>query len=344
MTVRIAQVAPPIERTPPPGYGGIEYVVSVLTDELVRRGHEVTLYATGDSVTLARLRAVCARPLRGQELIWPLGLELAHLARVLDESQEYDVIHNHYGPMLMAFSHVAKAPMLTTIHGPMPPEAMTLWDTYAGFYNTISRASKSGFPDRGYLGVVYNGIDVASFPFQRDKENFLLFLARISPEKGTHLAIEATLRANRTLIIAGKIDRVDSDYWEKEVRPWIDGERIQYVGEADARAKRDLLARAACLLHPVTWPEPFGLNMAEAMACGTPVIAMRRGSIPEVIANGETGYVVDTVEEMVAAIGRVNRIEPACCRTRVEQLFSTQRMVDGYERLYDRIVDADPTP
>lgn len=335
--MRIAQVAPPIERVPPPAYGGIENVVSVLTDELVRRGHDVTLYATGDSQSLARLKSVCSQPLRGRDLIWPLALELAHLALVLEESHDYDVVHNHYGPMLMAFSRSVNAPLLTTIHGPMAPEAEVIWATYRGYYNTISRASKIGLPDPGYLGVVYNGIDVASFPFRRDKEDFLLCLARISPEKGTHLAIEAAIRAKRRLIIAGKIDRVDREYWEEKVSPRIDGKQIRFVGEADGPMKRDLYARATCLLHPVTWPEPFGLNLAEAMACGTPVIAMRKGSIPEVVATGETGFVVDSLDEMVAAVDRVAAIDPSVCRQRVEHLFSTRTMTDGYERLYERI-------
>lgn len=335
--MRIAVVSPPIERVPPPAYGGIEVVVSLIADELVRRGHAVTLYATGDSMTRARLRAACPWPLRTQELTWPLGYELAHLARVLEDADQYDLIHNHYGPMLMAFSRVIRAPMLTTIHGPMPPEAAILWENYVGFYNSISQAGKANFPDRGYLGVVYNGIDVPSFPFRPEKENFLLFLGRISPEKGTHLAIDAALASNHRLIIAGKIDRVDRGYWETEIHPRVDGQRICFVGEADGPTKRDLLARARVLLHPVTWPEPFGLAMAEAMACGTPVVALRKGSIPEVVADGETGFVVDTLDKMVAAIGRVDEIDPTRCRERVDRLFSVPRMVDGYERLYRRM-------
>lgn len=338
--MRIAVVSPPIERVPPPAYGGIEAVVSLIADELARRGHAVTLYASGDSITEARLRAACPWPLRTRSLTWPLGYELAHLARVLEDADQYDLIHNHYGPMLMAFSRVIRPPMLTTIHGPMPPEALVLWENYVGYYNSISRAGKVEFPDRGYLGVVYNGIDVPSFPFRAEKENFLLFLGRISPEKGTHLAIEAALASDRRLIIAGKIDRVDRAYWESEIRPRVDGQRVCFVGEADGPMKRDLLARAQILLHPVTWPEPFGLVMAEAMACGTPVIAMRKGSIPEVVADGETGFVVDSVDEMVAAIDRVDEIDSARCRARVENLFSVPRMVDGYERLYRRITQS----
>lgn len=335
--MRIAIVSPPIERVPPKAYGGIEAVVSLLADDLVRRGNDVTLYATGDSITKARLRAACARPLRTQDLTWPLGYELAHLALILEEADQYDVVHNHYGPMLMAFSRLIKPPMLTTLHGPMPPEARLIWDGYAGYYNSISRSSKDGFPDRGYVGVVYNGIDVPSFPFRAEKEDFLLFLGRISPEKGTHLAIEAARAADRHLLIAGKIDRVDRGYWEKEIRPRVDGELVRYVGEADGTMKRDLFSRARALLHPVTWAEPFGLVMAEAMACGTPVIGIRNGSVPEVVADGETGFVVDTVDEMVTAIDQLDRIDPRRCRERVKRLFSVDQMVDGYERLYQRI-------
>src|SRR5579884_2749839 len=288
--MRIAQVCPPWERVPPPGYGGIEAVVGALTEELVRRGHEVTLYASGDSRTSARLRWACPRPLRGACPEDALPQRLAHLALPIEDADQFDVVHNHCAFHLMAFARAIGTPMLTTTHGPMPAEARCIWDGYPGFFNTISRAAKGGFPDRGYLGVVYNGIDVESYPYTEDKDDYLLFLGRISPEKGTHLAIQAAMAADKPLIIAGKIDRVDREYWETRVQPQIDGDRIRFVGEANGEQKRALYARARCLLHAITWSEPFGLVMAEAMACGTPVVGMRRGSVPEVVADGVTGF------------------------------------------------------
>ncbi len=335
--MRIALVSPTWERVPPPAYGGIEAVVSLLAEGLVSRGHDVTLYATGDSITSARLRAICPWPLRSANVSQPLPYQLAHAASVIEEADQYDVIHNHCGELLMAFSNLTTVPILTTIHGPMVPDCQIVWDRYRGHYNTISVASKNGFPDRGYEGVVYNGIDVDSFPFSDDKDDFLLFLGRVSLEKGTHLAIQAAQALGRRLIIAGKVDRADQQYYETLVAPLLDDPRVTFFGEADATQKRQLFARARCLLQPVTWPEPFGLVMAEAMACGTPVVAFRQGSVPEVVSHGETGYVVDTLDEMIDAVERVHEIDPRRCRTHVAQHFSADQMVGGYERLYERI-------
>jgi len=335
--MRIAVVSPTWERVPPPAYGGIEVVVSLLTEGLVRHGHEVTLYATGDSITSARLRSVSPWPLRAANVSHPLPYQLVHVASLLDEADQYDVIHNHCGELLMAFSRQTTVPMLTTVHGPMVADSQIVWDNYTGSYNTISHASKNGFPDLRYLGVVYNGIDVESFPFSDAKDDYLLFLGRVSQEKGTHLAIQAAQALGQHLIIAGKVDRVDQEYYETLVEPLLDDPQITFVGEADATQKRQLFAGARCLLHPVMWPEPFGLVMAEAMACGTPVIAFRRGSIPEVVSHAETGYVVETLDEMIDAVQRLHEIDPRRCRSHVAERFSAQHMVMGYERLYEQI-------
>jgi glycosyltransferase involved in cell wall biosynthesis len=227
--------------------------------------------------------------------------------------------------------------MLTTVHGPMAPETRIVWDQYDGYFNSISRSAKNGFPNRGYVGVVYNGIDVASFPFCAEKGDYLLFLGRLSLEKGTHLAIEVARALGQRLILAGKVDRVDRPYFDEKVAPLIDGSLVTFVGEADAPRKRELFARARCLLHPVTWPEPFGLVMAEAMACGTPVVGLRQGSVPEVIQDGVTGFVVETVAEMVEAVRHIHEIDPSRCRAHVEERFSAEQMVSGYEQLYQQI-------
>jgi glycosyltransferase involved in cell wall biosynthesis len=322
---------------PPPAYGGIESVVSLVTDYLVQLGHEVTLYATGDSLTMARLRAVRQTPLRSAGIDRPGPYELVHIATLLAEANEYDVIHNHCGEQLMAFSNVISTPILTTVHGPMPVDADVVWQSYRGYYNSISRASRNGFPDKGYVGIVYNGIDVESFPLRTNKEDYLLFLGRISEEKGTHVAIDVAQALGLTLIVAGKVDRADVDYYERMVRPRIDGLSIVYVGEADSQQKRELFGRARCLLHPVTWPEPFGLVMAEAMACGTPVVAMRQGSIPEVVLDGQTGFVVDSVDQMIDAVSRVGSIDPLQCREHVSANFSLERMGSSYERILEMI-------
>lgn len=338
--MRIAIASPTWERVPPPAYGGIEAVVSLVADGLVSRGHDVTLYATGDSVTSARLRSVFPRSLRTADVVQPLPYQLTHAASVLADAGQYDVIHNHCGEMLMAFAGLVSVPMLTTIHGPMVPDSRIVWDHYTGYYNTISLASKNGFPDRGYLGVVYNGIDVGSFPFSREKDDYLLFLGRLSVEKGTHLALQTARALGQRLVIAGKVDRVDQSYFDTEIAPLLDDPNVYFIGEADAIRKRELFARARCLLHPVTWPEPFGLVMAEAMACGTPVIAFGRGSIPEVVAHGETGFVVDSLDGMIDAVHRLGEIDPDRCRSWVTERFSAEGMIAGYEELYERIARA----
>jgi glycosyltransferase involved in cell wall biosynthesis len=326
---------------PPIAYGGIEAVVSQLTEELVRRGHDVTLYATADSLTLARLRSTVPAGLRQLNLSDPRVAELVHVGQALANADQFDVIHNHSGELAMAFQPVIRTPMLTTLHGPILGDRAIIWDYYRGYYNCISHSERAGQGDHGFQGVVYNGIDVETFPFRAEKDDYLLFLGRLSSEKGPHHAIEVARRLNARLILAGKVDQVDRPYYEEKVEPLLDDEQIVFIGEADFQRKRELFSRARCLLHPVTWDEPFGLVMTEAMACGTPVIGFRRGSVPEVIADGETGFVVDTEDDMAAAVERLSEIDPHRCRQRVVENFSTARMVDAYERIYHEIVKCD---
>jgi len=337
--LRIALLCPLWERVPPPAYGGIEAVVSLLAEGLVERGHQVTLYASGDSITSAELRAVYPRSLRTDPgVVNPHYYDWSSVFLCAREAHRFDVIHNHAGELPMLLAEFLPTPMLTTSHGPCIPDTDLIWGSYKGYYNTISRAAKTGLPDRGYLGVVYNAVDVASFPYSEDKDDYLLFLSRISPEKGTHHAIEVARRLRRRLIIAGKVDRVDREYFAEQVEPKIDGQLVQFVGEADAQQKRELFVRASCLLHPVTWPEPFGLVMAEAMACGTPVVAFSQGSVPELVVHGETGYVVRDVDEMADAVGLLDRIDRRRCREHVARNFDVPQMIDGYVALYERII------
>lgn len=342
--MRIALLCPLWERVPPPAYGGIEAVVSLLAEGLVERGHRVTLYASGDSITAAELRSVHPRSLRTDaEVVNPHLLDWSNAFLCAREASRFDLIHNHAGELPMLLAEFVRTPMLTTSHGPKIANGELIWETYAGHYNTISRAAKEGLPNRGYLGVVYNAVDVASFPFSEGKDDYLLFLSRISPEKGTHHAIELARRLGRRLVIAGKVDRLDREYFAAQVEPQIDGGLIQFFGEADAQQKRELFVRARALLHPITWPEPFGLVMAEAMACGTPVIALDRGSAPEVVAHGETGYVVRDVDEMAEAVLLLDRIDPRRCREHVAAHFDVPQMVDGYLTLYERILSGQAT-
>ena len=297
--MRVLQLAPLWETVPPPRYGGTEAVVSVLCEELVRQGHEVTLCASGDSVTSAELSSVYPRSLRtADDLQDRQPYDWMHIALSLRAADGFDIVHNHAGELAMAMSHLVDVPMLSTMHCLVTPDTQFVWDRYCGWYNAISHAQRRAMPPvRGgtYCGVVYNGIDVESFPYEEQKEDYLLFLGRVAPEKGTHLAIEAARRLGKRLIIAAKVDRADRQYFHDSVEPLIDGDLIQFVGEADGTLKRKLYARAYCLLVPICWEEPFGLVMVEAMACGTPVIAFARGAATELVVDGETGFLVHDI-------------------------------------------------
>ncbi|MGQ9572451.1 MAG: glycosyltransferase family 4 protein [Dehalococcoidia bacterium] len=345
--MRILQIAPLWESVPPPAYGGTEAVISSLTKELVRRGHEVTLCAAGDSLTPAELLSVyphslrAARDIRG-EITDPWPYIWLHVSLSLKEAGNFDIIHNHDGELVMAMSHlVPDVPMLTTMHCLITPDAKFVWDSYQGYYNTISYSQRRLMPlptGGKFAGVVYNGIDVDTFPFEEKKDEYLLFLSRISPDKMPHLAAQVARRVGMPLIIAGKVDRVDQRYFQSMVAPFIDGKQIKFLGEADARLKRELFSKAYCLLMPICWDEPFGLVLVEAMACGTPVIAFNRGSAPELIVDGETGYIVADVEEMAQAVHRIDRIDPHRCRRHAEQNFDAPIMADRYLELYERIL------
>ena len=344
--MKILQIAPLWERVPPPAYGGTEAVVSLLTEELTRQGHDVTLAASGDSETTARLHAVYPRSLRSaHELKDRNPYDWAHIASALAIAPNFDVVHNHAGELAMAMSELVTPPILATMHCLTTPDTEFVWKRYRGAYNTISRSQRHSLPSlpqAHFAGYVYNAVDVESFPFQAKKGDDVLFLSRIAPEKGADLAIEVARRTGRRLLIAGKVDRYDEAYFTEIIEPQLDGEQIVYVGEANACEKRDLYRNARCVLMPLQWEEPFGLVMPEAMACGTPVIALRRGSAPELIEHGVTGYVVDTVDDMVEAEKIVGRIDPAQCRAHVRERFSPARMAEGYVSIYERILASVP--
>ncbi len=336
--MRIGMIAPLEFRLPPIAYGGSEQVVSLLTEELVRRGHRVTLFATGDSVTNAELVSGAPYGLRGTNRDKNV-LNMLNAAACMERAVEFDVIHNHVPLEGMPLAALVETPVLTTFHGGFAGDWARLYNSYKGWYNTISKSASSllELHDR-YVGVIYNAIDVDSYPYNPDeREDFALFLSRISHEKGPDIAIEAAIRGGFRLVIAGNVDEPDKEFFESRVLPLVDDDQIQYVGEADAGTKRDLYSRARFLLAPITWEEPFGLFLAEAMACGTPVIAFNRGAAPEVIEDGVTGYIVEDIEAMVDAVLRIDRIDPASCRKRVEDRFNVERMTDDFLAAYEAI-------
>ncbi len=341
--MRILQLAPLWETVPPPAYGGTEAVVHLLTEQLVARGHDVTLAASGDSRTSAKHLAVYERSLRrADDLVDRNPYDWSHIAMSLEHAKDFDIVHNHAGELAISMSHLIKTPMLTTMHCLATPDTTFVWDRYRGAYNTISRAQKRAIPQfqmPRFMGHVYNSIDVDSFPFEANKGEDLLFLSRIAPEKGPQHAIAAARALGRRLIIAGKVDNYDRKFYEEVIRDQIDGDQIVFFGEADATQKRELYRTAKCVLMPLMWEEPFGLVMPEAMACGTPVIAFRRGSAPELIRHGETGFVVDTVDEMIEAVKQVDDIDPQTCRDHVRANFSPAIMAARYVKLYEQLVE-----
>ncbi len=340
--MRIAQIAPLWEQVPPPAYGGIELVVSLLTDELVRRGHEVTLFASGDSQTLAKLESVHPRALRLDDSVKEYAIyEMLHLSNIYEKAADFDLIHSHVGCAALPYARLIKTPTVHTLHGIFTADNRKLFN-YARQQPFVSISDSQREPEIGLncVATVYNGINVDSFKFhdQPDQPAYLAFLGRMSPEKGPHHAIAIAKRTGIPLKMAGKIDVVDREFYDREIAPHVDGEFIQFLGEANHVQKNALMGRAIATLFPITWREPFGLVMVEALAAGSPVIAMNMGSVPEVIASGKVGFVCDTVDECVAAVSRIPEISRSACRQYVQEKFSAQSMTSGYEAVYHQLL------
>jgi len=346
--LRIAQVSPLYEPVPPALYGGTERIVGYLTEELVERGHQVTLFASGDSRTGARLVAPAPRALRlGSPPKDDLVFHLLELARVFERAREFDVIHCHVGHLAFPFSRLARAPSLHTLHG-----RLDLPDTFPIFKYfrdeplvSISHAQRQPFKGFGvtWAGTVYHGLPMDGYPFFPGGGGYLAFLGRISPEKRPDLAIALAKRVGLPLKIAAKVDPVDRRYFEDEIEPLMDHPLIDFIGEIGEDAKPHFLGQAKALVFPIDWPEPFGLVMIEALACGTPVIARPCGSVPELLVHGRTGFIADTLEDMEAAVNGLDRIDRAECRREVLARFTVERMVDGYEALYRSLADQERT-
>jgi glycosyltransferase involved in cell wall biosynthesis len=343
--MRIAQVAPLTESVPPQAYGGTERVVSYLTEELVQLGHEVTLYASGDSVTSAELRPCCERALRLDPGIGD-PVQVFHdshermMQRVLAEAGEFDLIHFHLG--WHEFPHFVHSPTpcVVTMHGRLDvPDMQKRFRQYPSFpLISISDDQRRPLPDQNWVATIYHGQPDTLTVAGAAKRDYLAFLGRISPEKRPDLAIQIAQRAGWPIKIAAKVDPVDRVYFETEIRPLLSLPGVEFIGEVGESDKMRFLAGAYALLFPIDWPEPFGLVMIEAMAGGTPVIAFRRGSVPEVIEHGVTGFVVDTVEEAAAAIPAVDRLDRQTLRSIFRQRFSVRRMAADHVRLYKAMV------
>lgn len=343
--MRIAIVAPLYESVPPKLYGGTERIVSYLTEALVDLGHDVTLFASGDSRTRARLVPACPRALRLDEgCVDQLAHHFVLLDQVFERAPAFDIIHFHVDYLHYVTSRCHRVPRLTTLHGRLDiPDLQPLYKRFRDEpVVSISDAQRAPLPFARWEGTVYHGLPPDLLQFQPDGGEALVFLGRLSPEKNAEAAIEIARRCQRPLIIAAKVDTQDRDYFEGVIRPLLSTPGVEFVGEVDEAGKNRLLGRAHALLFPIDWPEPFGLVMIEAMACGTPVIALRRGSVPEVLTDGETGFICDDVDAAVEAVARVPALSRARCREVFERRFRAERMAMDYLRLYERLIRPGP--
>ena len=344
--MKIAQVAPLYESIPPKYYGGTERVVSYLTEELVKQGHDVTVFASGDSVTRARLEPVVPHALRLNKCIDPLAHHVLMLDKVAARAPEFDVVHFHIDYLHFPLVRDWSVPHLTTLHGRLDISDLT--PLYREFRDiplvSISNDQRTPLPFAGWRATVYHGLPPDLYTFRARPGNYLAFLGRISPEKRVDRAIEIATRVGMPLRIAAKVDKVDQEYFESRIKPLLNHPLVDYVGEIGESEKDAFLGNAYALLFPVDWPEPFGLVMIEAMACGTPVIAYRRGSVPEVIENGKTGFIVEDMEGALAAVERVGALSRQRCRREFEQRFSARRMARDYLAVYRAIINSADRP
>lgn len=333
---RIAMLSPVAWRTPPRAYGAWETVVSNITEGLVARGWDVTLFATADSITTAKLSAIVSRGYEEDKSVDPRVVSCLHVSEVFEHASEFDLIHNHFDYLPLTYSRLVSTPVLTTIHGFSSQQIMPVYYKYKDNY-FVSISDSDRVEGLNYIGTVYNGINLSDFTFTDTPGDALLAYGRIHPEKGFHLAIDVAKKSGRRLIMAGYIQ--DERYFEEEIAPHFDGENVEYVGTVSVEGRDELLKKAYAVLHLNTIPERFGLVMAESMAAGVPVIAMDLGSCREVIADRRTGLLVNDVEEAVEAVDKIPEISRQACRQRVEEKFSLETMVKNYEKIYNQIFE-----
>lgn len=333
--MKIAVLAPVAWRTPPRHYGPWEQVASNIAEGLVAKGLDVTLFATADSITGGKLAAVIGRGYEEDRSLDAKVTECLHISHLMENAGEFDLIHNHFDFLPLTYSRLIKTPIVTTIHGFSSQKIIPVFKKYnnASYYVSISNADRS--PQLNYAATIYNGINTAAFEYNDKPDDYLLFFGRIHHHKGTAEAIEIALKAKRKLLIAGIIQ--DRFYFENQIKPRL-SDQILYIGEAGPEKRNELLRNAFALLHPVNFDEPFGLSVAEAMLCGTPVIAFNRGSMPELILHGKTGYLVKNADESVDALNDIPKLNRADCYEWSKSQFSQEKMVDEYVKLYQEIL------
>jgi len=334
--IKIAILSPACWRTPPRKYGPWEQVASNIAEGLAARGYDVTLFATADSMTGGKLEAVCDKPYGEHPEMDAKVCECLHISHFMEMADQFDILHNNYDFLPLTYSRLIKTPMVTTIHGFSSPKILPVFKKYndTSYYVSISNSDRSRELD--YIATVYNGINPEEFHFQETPDDYLLYFGRIHPEKGTSEAIRIARKAGRQLIISGLIQ--DEKYFNAQVKPFVDDKQIFYVGNSGPSKRDELLGNAYALLHPIGFEEPFGLSVAEAMMCGTPVVAFNRGSMSELILNGKTGFLVQNVEEAISVLPQIKNLHRADCRQHTLENFSLNKMIDGYLEVYRKVL------
>ncbi|KFI22782.1 glycosyltransferase family 4 protein [Nitrosococcus oceani] len=338
--MKIAQIAPLYESVPPKYYGGTERIVSYLTEELVNQGHDVTLFASGDSLTKAKLHPVGESALRlNCHYLDPFAHHALLLGQVSRLAPSFDILHFHIDYLHFPMSRILQIPHLTTLHGRLDlPDLPLLYQEFSEMpVVSISNAQRHPLLFVNWQATIYHGLPENLYAFNPQPENYLAFLGRISPEKRLDRAIEIAIRAGMEIRIAAKVDPADEKYFQKQIKPLLAHPLVNYIGEIGEKEKNDFLGKAYALLFPIDWPEPFGLVMIEAMACGTPVIAYRQGSVPEVMQDGKTGFIVENLEQAVITVERISQVSRLGCRQVFEEQFSAKRMAKNYLRLYQTL-------
>ncbi|WP_448697277.1 glycosyltransferase family 4 protein [Mucilaginibacter sp. AW1-3] len=333
--MKIAVLSPVAWRTPPRHYGPWEQIASNIAEGMVALGEDVTLFATGDSITAGTLQSICKTGYEEDRSQDAKVLECLHISNLMERAGEFDIIHNNFDFLPLTYSRLINTPMITTIHGFSSQKIVPVYKKYndTSHYVSISNADRS--PELDYLATVYNGLDISHFEFNETPDDYLLYFGRIHPDKGTAEAVEIAIKSKKRLIIAGI--RQDEHYFKEKVEPRLN-EQIQFIGEAGPEKRNELLGKALALLHPISFNEPFGMSVAEAMLCGTPVIAFNKGSMPELISDKQTGFLVVTVDEAVNAVAELDSVKRADCREWAKGKFSKQKMVNDYWELYQKIV------
>ncbi len=336
--MKIAVLSPISWRTPPKKYGPWEQVASNIAEGLIEKGLQVTLFATGDSITKGELVSVCEHSYSEDSSVDPKVAECLHISHLMEQANSFDIIHNNYDFLPLTYSRLIKTPMITTIHGFSSPKIIPVYVKYNNSAHYVSISNSDRNSELRYEATVYNGININEFIFNREPEEYLLFFSRIHPEKGTYEAIQIAKESKRKLIISGLIQ--DQEYFNQKVKPYINNDDIVYVGNSGPKERLALLSKAYTLLHPISFHEPFGLSVVEAMACGTPVIAFNLGSMSELILHEKTGFLVSDTSEAIEAVKNVHLINRNKCTEWVSSMFSRQKMIEGYLEVYKKVLNA----